>query len=278
MLENHTNYRTYLKAKLAERVTCNPAYSLRAMARQVGLAPSLLCEVMKGSRPLTSKSALKLSNHFQMSEREADYFHLLVQFENETSEELRALITNKIKILKPQAEIKDLSIDAFKSIAEWFHIPILELTQIPHFQFTSKNIAATLGISEIEATVAIERLERLELLEKNLQGKYQKVNSRFIANATISNSAFKHFNKSFLDKAALALDTQSPEERFSGSETFAFSPENLSEAKQISEEFFNRMVALADKDSNPNEIYHLNVQFFRVTQSSKKRENANDKN
>ena len=270
MLDGHLNYRTFLKSKLSERVTDNPSYSLRSMAKQIGLAPSLLCEVMKGSRTLTSQSASKIASHFKFKDQEAEYFHLLVQFENERSEELKATILTRLQTLKPREQIRDLSIDAFKSIADWFHLPIIEMTQLKGFGFNPSSVAAALGISVIEAEVAMERLERLELIEKDIKGKYRKVSPRFITKSSISNDAFKRFNKSFLEKAIESLDTQTPQERLSGSETFAFSKSKLKEANQITEEYFNRMVALADESKDADEIYHLAVHLFQISKVKKK--------
>jgi hypothetical protein len=53
-----------------------------------------------------------------------------------------------------------------------------------------------------------------------------------------------------------------------GSETFAFSDKHLREANQITEEYFQRMSALAKKPGQKNHVYHLGVQFFNLTKES----------
>lgn len=47
------DYRAFLNQKLKRRIEKNPAYSLRAMAKHLGLAPSMLSDVLSGKRNLS---------------------------------------------------------------------------------------------------------------------------------------------------------------------------------------------------------------------------------
>lgn len=49
--------RTALKEVLAQRKEKNPAYSLRAFARQLSVSPSFLCEVQSGRKGLSRQRA-----------------------------------------------------------------------------------------------------------------------------------------------------------------------------------------------------------------------------
>ncbi|MGE0617107.1 MAG: hypothetical protein AB7P04_15865 [Bacteriovoracia bacterium] len=49
------DYRELLKAALAQRIQKNPAYSLRAFARDLGISPGHLCEVLSGKHRLSRR-------------------------------------------------------------------------------------------------------------------------------------------------------------------------------------------------------------------------------
>ena len=66
-------------------------------------------------------------------------------------------------------------------------------------------------------------------------------------------------------KAIHSLTTQSPAEKFIGSETFAFDVADLSKASEIIEECFSKITALAGTKKNKKNVYHMGVQLFNLT-------------
>ena len=273
MIYEHTNYRTYLKAWLAGKIAENPAFSLRAMARKCGVAPSTLSEVLKGVKNLSSEKAMRIAEKVGLHADEQEYFCRLVQFESTKSPEARSALFTKLQTQAQtqRSTVNDLSVDVFKVIADWYHFPILEMTGLANFRFTPPNIAKRLGITTLEAEVAIERLTRLELLEQDAKKQYRKTNSRWVAQAQKPNESLRQFHRQMLGKAIESLSTQTPKEKVVGSETFAIDTRQVEEARKITNEYFDRMVALSDRAKNRDEVYHLGVQFFKLTQSSERK-------
>ena len=192
MLETQS-YRTILKVRLADRITANPAYSLRAMAANVKLSPSLLSEVLKGKKNLSVESALQVARGLKFSTHETEVFALLVQLESTKSPELKASLLERLNALQPQAKVHDLNLDVFRSISEWYHLAILEMTQIKDMQLTPEKAAKALGISVHEAAAAIERLVRLELLEKDERDVLRKTTNLLLATAKVPNQALRTY-------------------------------------------------------------------------------------
>jgi uncharacterized protein (TIGR02147 family) len=269
MLMNQTDYRNFLKGVLVERSAKNSAYSLRALARDLQVAPSSLSEVLKGSKHFSANMALQVAQRLGLTEDEQEYFLLLVQMATAKSPAMKDALQRRLKIVNPKAEVRDLSLELFKVVAEWYHFPILEMSQLTKFDFTPKSIAKKLGISAVEAELAIQRLVELELLEKDRHGIYQKTDGHVLAESGVPNSALRSFHKQMLAKASESVETQTPKEKVVGSETFAIDPALLDEAKQITDEYFMRMVRLARKSKKKTEIYHLGVQFFKITKGDR---------
>ncbi len=271
MIENYNDYRSYLKSILIERSKSNPNYSLRAFSRDIGISAALLSQIFTGARSISNRIAYTISNKLNHSESEQEFFCTLVSLEKETNPELREIFLRKLKTLRPKTTIHDSSIDSFQLMAEWYHSAILELTNISEFSLAPVAIAQKLDISPLEATEALERLERLMLLEKNTHGQYQKTKRHIQFKSEHANDALRKYHKQMLEKAIVSLTEQSPSEKNVGSETFAISKDQLKEARELTENYFNQMIRLSQKGKKPKtDVYHLGVQFFNLTTQKRK--------
>src|SRR5271166_3865403 len=102
MVYEFASYRTYLKEVLAERVRKNPKYSLRALARHLGVSPSALSEIMNGLGNFSFASARRIATKLDLSNRETEYFCSLVQLEASNDPELKESFLEKIRTLNPK--------------------------------------------------------------------------------------------------------------------------------------------------------------------------------
>ena len=267
MVSNHSQYRSYLKAVLAERQRSNHAYSMRAFARNLGLTQSGVSQVLSGKKNLSQESAHQIAEKLGLNDRDTEFFCLLVQLETAKTAILKESILKKLNSLNPKEPVEVLSLEFFRAISDWYHLVIKNMTDIEGLELTPKAIAKRLGITSIEADSALERLLKLELIEP-IEGRphrYRQVKNYVIAKAATPNEALRNFHRQMLEKAKDSLTTQTPQEKIIGSETFAFNERHLKEADQITEEYFKKMAALAKGPGKKTQVYHLGVQFFNVT-------------
>ena len=136
MIFEHQSYRTFLKSELADRVTANEAYSLRAFSKHLGVTPSMLSDVLRGKRNLSLDMALKISHRLKLEGKEVEYFSTLVQFDTAKTMELKAELQTRLLALNSKNDPHDLNVDAFKMIADWYHIAILEICTLPRVKVT----------------------------------------------------------------------------------------------------------------------------------------------
>jgi uncharacterized protein (TIGR02147 family) len=267
MIYEHKSYRTFLREELAERAKKNPKYSLRAMALQLGFSHSTLSLVMKGSVNLSLESARKIASRLNLSPTETEYLCLLIQLDNSHDPEIKESILRRLQSLNPKgAPSHDLSVDVFKQRSEWYYTAIMGMSEFPNNNITPIQISKRLGITKIEAEVAIDRLLRLELLEKNESGQLVPVRDQLLLQSdATSDEALRKFYRQMFQKASEALETQNPKERISGFETIAIASEALKEAKEITEKYFQQMIALGKRHPKKKQVYHLIVHFFNLT-------------
>ncbi|HUP58445.1 MAG TPA: TIGR02147 family protein [Bdellovibrionota bacterium] len=268
MIYRHQDYRVYLKDLLVERIKRNSRYSARAFARNIGLAHSSLNAVLSGRSNFTLSSARKVGGRLGLAGKELDYFSMLVELQGAREPSVRESVLERLKSLHPEArEINDLSVDQFRQIADWYHSAILELALLEGFELTPASAASKLGISRHEAELAIERLLRLRLLERDADGRVRKCHEHLCTRGPVHYPALFAFYKQMLAKTSDAIDTQSSQERISGFEMLPFSKEMLPEAREIIEECFSRMVKLSASVRPKDRVYHLSIHCFNVTRS-----------
>ncbi|MBY0416108.1 MAG: TIGR02147 family protein [Bdellovibrionales bacterium] len=227
MIYEHENYRGYLKAVFAEKCNLNPSYSLRAFAGHIKISPSMLSDVLKGKKHLSGDMALSISQKLNLKTKEKDYFYNLVLLETAKNFDLKAILEKKINRLRPKKTITQMELEVFRVISDPAHVTLLEMAAIKNIKLTLSLAAAAAGVTEFEAETIFDRLMRLNLVIKNDLGHYEKTCEEIIVTSHDSNTALRSFHTKMLEKATLALENQTNDEKFVGSETIAFSSEKL---------------------------------------------------
>lgn len=267
MVTQHQDYRGYLKWVLADRIARNPSYSLRSFARQLGLHHSMVVQLFQNKKRLSVERAHQVAHRLELAGKDYEYFCLLVEIDNARGMEQKQALLARMHDAFPQARVRDLGVEHFQMISEWYHLPLLQMLCVPGRAFDLATAARRLGITRLEAELAVERMERLELIEKDERGEYRKTDSRLLTQSATPHEALRNYHRQMLQKAIESLETQSPREKWIGSETFAFDPSLLPEANGIIEQFLDRMVQLSSRGENRDHVYHLSTCLFRLTNS-----------
>ena len=162
-----------------------------------------------------------------------------------------------------------MTLDVFRTISDWYHIALLQLTELKEFNLSPSSASKKLSITIAEADAAIDRLLRLGLLRKNQDGRYIKTSSRLLVQAKVPSDTVKKFHTQILNKAISAVATQRPEFRKGRSELIPLNPEILEEAELILDRAYEEIIALAGKSRTKTTVYALSSQFFNLTDERK---------
>lgn len=253
------NPRLLLQAELTRRIQRNPRYSLRRFAQAIGISHTVLSLVMSGKRPLSKKAALKVSDFLGMGPHEREL-----------------LIANRAKgkdgvargvVLKTDGPSRQMSLDTFAVISDWYHFAILSLLEIPRAKLEARWISARLGISEIEARAAIERLQRLELVAKDEKGRWRQSGAPIRFENRDSTAATRNYHTQLLARAQDSLEHDEAGIRDFTQMTFAIDPKDLDYARKRIREFRRTLAAELEGRGIPQQVYSLNVQLFPLSQS-----------
>lgn len=240
-----------LQRELAKRCEENPKYSLRSFATTLGISHTLLSLVISGKRSPSRKLQRRIRELLG-------------------PETMAAAAT---PLTDPQHQGKahvvryeQIALDSFSLISEWHHYAILSLLEIADAKFESRWIAKRLGITQAQAKLAMERLQRMGLVAK-IQGRWkQSVNPIRVENE-ISTSATRKFHRQLLAKATESLESDPMEMRDFSSTTIAMDPKLVPYAKERIRKFRRELSDELERSDTPKEVYHLSVQLFPLSKS-----------
>lgn len=240
------SFRLWMQKQFTERCRRNPRYSLRAFAKALDMDASTLSQILSGKRKISKNIIKIICDKLSASPRERCFFGLSSQDGN------------------VDTDYYQVHMDTFSVISDWYHYAILELTFTPGFKSDAKWIAKKLSITVEEAKAAVERLKRLGLLlEEN--GSLIKA-SRFLTNSAEVNTSAAHqqLQRQIVEKALVAIDEVSAEEKDITSMTMAIDLSNLENARELIRRFRREMCSLLE-DGEQTQVYHLGIQLYPVS-------------
>lgn len=250
-----------LKEELQKRLKHNASYSARAMARDIGVTPAYLSQILVNNRRPGFARAFDIGTRLGWSAQKIRDFVASVQ-------KSQIKKSNALEILEgPNKDVlKQIDDDQARLASEWYHFVIVELTTLADFKSQPKWIADRLGISLFETRNAIERLIRVGLLESK-RGRLVKTHKKYIWNKTPSKMIRKS-HAQILDRAKLALDQQTSEEREFVSLVLGIKQHSIAKARQLIDKFYLEFMDIVEEDP-ADAIYHLNIGFFRADVGTK---------
>jgi uncharacterized protein (TIGR02147 family) len=249
-LENFSP-KTILLEELEKRCRTNPRYSLRAFAKALELSPSGLSLILSGRRGLSKTLAKNLSEKLGLDPSKSRDF-------------IQSAVKRRSSEFQAETSSRQLELDQFATIAEWYHFAILSLIETQGFVPDRQLIASRLGISIAEVRSAVERLQRLGILDTS-QTKWRQVGLPIFVGNDKSTSATRSHQRQVLDKAAHSLENHPMEIRELNSVTLAVNPKHLPIARKEIKEFLLKLMNKLESKGDPTEVYSLSVQFFPVS-------------
>jgi uncharacterized protein (TIGR02147 family) len=260
LLETKT-CRQFLSEELARRTKVNPRYSQRAFARQMGLSPGELSEIVRGKRGLSLRSALRVSQALGLSPSETRHLITLAQLEKSVRYGAEVPMEESADLPTRQR----LTIEMFHVVSDWICFAILSLADTRGFALDSTWIARRLAVSLAEAQVALDRLERVGLIERPRDDGELRVTPDYVISPSgIPSEAIRNYHRQILKKASEALDLQSMAERDFTGTGFAIDLARLPELKKEITRFQEEMVTRFSSRTG-DEVYQLEVALFRLS-------------
>jgi uncharacterized protein (TIGR02147 family) len=256
-----TDFRVVLKKHLQQRILKNSKYSLRAFARDLEMSPSRLSHVLNGRYGLSVDAGKKIAKALNLSAKDTKIFCQLIEAKHSRSMEGKSKAKELLK--KEDYNYTNIDIDAFKVISDWYHIPLVELTRVKNFKYSTIWISQQLGITEEQVKNALERLIRVGLLSES-NGKLITSSGFYINQLNIPSESIQEYHRQVLDKAKEALATQDTEIRDFGTLTIALRDEDIPYVKEKLKELRNYLDNELSHSNSPTHVYNICTQMYRI--------------
>lgn len=267
MIFQYDDYRDFLRDLLKHKQQKNTQYSLRAFAQYLDLPASTLSDVLRDKRPLTLEAAEKILPGLKLSQSETRYFRMLVELQTvpPTSFRYREL-KEQVTSISAQAHRTHLDKQQIESLTQCWLFTLIELAGIEGVTLDKSMAAKVTSLSEEQVCQLLNSLVEAGQLLQLDDSTYRKNGTGVMASSESININLRQFHMEMMDRAKRSLIEQMPRERFVGSETFSFDSTQIPEANEIIEEFFSKMITLANRSKQKDSVYHLGVQMFRLAQ------------
>ena len=236
----------FLVTEFKKRQERNPAYSIRAFSRDIGVAKTTISEAINGLRCLSVANIEILGVNLAL---EPEKIKRLKDDLSMISDRGRALLVE----------------DEFAVIKDWYYLAILNLAKLPDNQCNAGWIAERLGLSLELASESLEKLIDLGLI-KNVEDRLVRTLMPITTSVDIPSTSIREHHKQSMEKAISALEEVPVELRDFTTVTYALNSDKLPEVKKLIHSFHRKLgKILSLKDAT--DVYRLNIQFFPLTKS-----------
>lgn len=253
MDQNFKTYRDVIRYEFFFRHHKNPAYSMSAFARDLGIAPSRLSEIFSGKQGLSPKRAREVGSKIGYRAKKLTWFCNLVASETARSPKMKAAARAKLEEVRngvmSEAIQTRLPVDL-----RWEHIAVRRMALMDEFRESAEWISEKLGVSTEVIRRVLSDLIELGLLRRNDSGKLElEKNVHFPSNLHNREQILRMF-RSIMVKA-LQSSTSPVERRHHGLHFFTLDKELIPELKAIIQEFEDKIDNLTYKSKRHDELY-----------------------
>lgn len=237
------SFRHLLQAELGRRCADNPRYSLRAFAMTLETDHSTLSQLMRGKRRATEPTIRRLGRRLGLDNRA-----------------LAVYVANEARWSRngDGLRVQQLTADAARAVADWYHFAILELLRLESFRPDSRWIGRMLGIEVDEVNLALHRLIHLGLLEMRSPEEWVDCSGHAVG-------SFEEFGKTTVQKLHEQVREVPTSHRDHSSTTVAINTQRLGEAIERLARFRQEMIELFEVDTERNDVYRLEINLFPLT-------------
>lgn len=263
----YLDYRKLLKDLYLERKARNSKFSYRYISLKTGIRSSgYFANILSGKSNVALNLVLKLCQLFGLKGAEAEYFELLVHFnQSKTHDEKNHLFDRILKVKK--SKVRTLLPEFYEYFSNWYYVVIREMLDFYPFRGDYEALAKMISppITSKDAERAITVLETLGLAKKNAKGVYEKVDALVTTGDEVKSTAVVNFQKATLDLAKRSLDVFGMDDRDVSTLTITLSHRNFRRIKDRIRNVRREILELAKSDALTDTVYQLEFIAFPVT-------------
>ncbi|HKP98550.1 MAG TPA: TIGR02147 family protein [Fibrobacteria bacterium] len=266
-LYQYTDYRKYLRDYYEAKRASQKEFTHRYIAQAIGFkSTGTFAQILQGKTNISPQTILHFVRFLALKKDEADYFELLVLFNQGKSHAEKKRYFERI-ISFPKSNLKQVDSTQYAFYEKWYYSVIRETLAFHPFVDDFRELARLLmpPIATSEAQKAIRLLEELGLIRKNEGGVYEKSDPVITSGYDTRSLAVNQFIIETLDLAKVALDELPRDERSLSALTLSLPEDGYAMIEEKVKNFRRELLELARNCAEPKRVIQVNFQIFPVT-------------
>jgi uncharacterized protein (TIGR02147 family) len=264
----YTDYRSYIRDFYLEKKKNQESFSYQNFAQKARFRTnSYLIDIINKRKALSKNSILDVAKAMDLKKRETEYFEALVHFTHARTDKQKEFYFSRIRSMAGKTSGKIVEIEQYDFYSKWYHTVIRELVTMPGFNGDFKKLARRVNppITPGQAKASVELLLKLKMIEKTASGRYRQTDTTLHTGDEIKSFAVYQYQQENLNLAGQALDKVPAQDRDISTFTAGISESCFDTMKKEIRDFRRRMAQLAEDDRDQDRVYHMNLQFFPVS-------------
>ncbi|MGL1936543.1 MAG: TIGR02147 family protein [Fibrobacterales bacterium] len=260
------DYHEYLRTWYKQEKESGTKVTMQKLADVAGFkSKSYIQRVISGAKAVSRKSICQFNEMLGHSEKESEFFMLLVHFKHAKSDGEKARCLRKLQE-QSDSLIHNLESKRFEFFNTWYHPVIREVISTVPFKEDYLKLARSIKpeITAKQAHDSVSLLLELGLIKLS-RGKYVQLQSSVIAQSETDYMALREFQRMMIRLGGEAIDRFDPPERNVVSITAGLSYENAEKINKMISQFQKSIIAISNLEQNVETAQQINIQRFPVS-------------
>jgi uncharacterized protein (TIGR02147 family) len=262
----YLEYRDFLKDFYEEKKSERTFFSYRLFGAKVGMDASYLAKVLIKHRHISNSTIPAIAAFCGLKEKEAEYFETLVHFVKARSHRESKILFEKLLSLK-NVSASTLIESQYAFYQKWYHSAIRSILEFYDFRGNYKSLAEQVSpeISVKEAKESIRLLEKLQLIKKDLSGRYYITDRAITTGAQWHAIAIQAFQEETIRLSLESLSRHPKKHRDISTVTMNINGQNFQEIRERITEFRSALIKYVNEQASPDRVVQLNIQLFPLS-------------
>lgn len=264
----YLDYRDFIHDYCQHQKAVNRAFSLRTFSGKIAptlFTSGLLYAILKRKRNMSSSLRPKFVRAMGLKPRDAQYFDLLVQFNQAKDMEEKNHYFLQLSQFRG-SKAKSLGESQYKFFSNWYYPVIWNYFELNQSQGSPVEIARNIypPISPAQVEEAIQTLLNLKLIKKMANG-YAITDQHLTTEADFRGFAAKHYNLQFIQMAQHMLDAVDAKHRQYNTMVFSTSEKGFETIRDRIVSFLEEVKEIVDREKETDRVCAFTLQMYPNT-------------
>jgi uncharacterized protein (TIGR02147 family) len=269
----YTSYRQYIADYYAER-KAKSAFTWQEFAKTAGFSsPVYLKYVSEGRFNLSEAAVDRVAAAMRLAGAGLEFFREMVRFDHAKTDKAKKESFQKLVSMAESRKVKVIEADAYRYFDSWKNPVLRELAPaMPGAKPLALAKACRPKVSAAEVTESLNFLLKADMLQKDEGGNYVQTNRSITAGPMeVTPAVIRGLHRQMGELALDAIEGVPQSERHFSGVTLGITQAAYDEIVAEIDAFRKRVIEIATRESETDEVYRLNIQFFPMTNKNSKK-------